>query len=145
MLRSYHSQCDVQFLPCPTPYACSDMFHQTMWDIQNSRIWVHVCYFDLPTIVYGFWGLLIYLSNGILHAQKLSKITVAKEKRNTCSCLATVGQSGQKNRNGETIAVFFALFSTTLNKIVSVLYNNYQLPYWLGPIINLVIRNHSIR
>ena len=66
---------------------------------------------------YNFWNLGTfniplerswkYLSNGILHAPKISKITVAKEKQKICSCLATVDQSGQKNHNGETIAVFF--------------------------------------
>jgi hypothetical protein len=51
---------------------------------------------------------------------QIAKITVAKVKRKICSCLATADQSGQKNRNGEIIAVFFTWFSTTLNKISSV-------------------------
>ena len=32
----------------------------------------------------------------------------SKENRKFCSCLAIVDQSGQKNRNGETIAVYIS-------------------------------------
>ena len=42
MPGSYHSPWDLPFLPSPTPWTCSHMFHQTMRDIYNSRIWVHM-------------------------------------------------------------------------------------------------------
>jgi hypothetical protein len=35
------------------------------------------------------------------------KIVIAKQKRRICSCLATVDQAGQKNRNGKAIVVLF--------------------------------------
>jgi len=62
-------------------------------------------FFYLPTEMFSMWGLVIYcwkmswkyISNGILHTLKFSKITVAKRKRKICCRPMTLDHGGQRN------------------------------------------------
>ena len=49
-----------------------------------------------------------YISNSILHALKLFRISIAKCKKKICSCLATANQAGQKNRSRYWLRFFWA-------------------------------------
>jgi hypothetical protein len=44
---------------------------------------------------------------------QISKISAVNPTKQICSLLVTADQGGQKNRIGKTIAVLFAMFSTS--------------------------------
>jgi hypothetical protein len=48
-----------------------------------------------------------YLFSGILKGPKFLKLQLINQKKQICSRLTSADQDGQKNRNGQMIAVFF--------------------------------------
>jgi hypothetical protein len=55
----------------------------------------------------SFWRGARHLSKGILKAPKFLKFELVNQKQQICSRLTSADRGGQKNRNGQMIAIFY--------------------------------------